>query len=238
MKDISFKDCVEFQDCFLFDGRFSPFEGVGDFRDYYPLVLMGEIGGLLNLSCKLARSPNSYKEEIEDECADIFVYLLLFGRMLDIHEEKQVLNSITPYWNRPVALFQAEAEFYDCCAEMLEKSLRFRYADKEQCFNEDYFSDFFLSILQASRYITDLSWQHIINKFHAKAIQKYTDPARFTLDGLYNGSFRININKLLAFIDDIGIRLPEKRIDFLRRMDELQSVYFYEPESKTDAISA
>jgi hypothetical protein len=232
VKDLSFKDCVEFQDCFLFDGKFSPFENVGEFRDYYPRVLVGEIGGLINLSCKLVRSPNIYDGDIEDECADIFIYLLLFGRMLDIHDRKQVFSLISSRWNEPVALLRTEEEYYDCCMGMIEKADRFLGPKEEQCYNEQYFHDFFLSILQASHYITGCGWQQIINKFHNKAIQKYTNPNCFTFDGLYKGSFRININKLLVFIDSVGIPLPEKRINFLRRVEVAQSIYFPEPSSK------
>jgi hypothetical protein len=226
MRDITLQDCIKFQDCFLFEGRFSPFENVSDFRDYYPWVLVGEIGGLINLSCKLARSPNMYDEDIEDECADIFIYLLLFGRMLEIHDQKQVLSLIDARWKEPVTPLRTEKEYYDCCMGMVEKALRFLKPEKEQCYSEEYFHDFFLSILQASLYITNRGWQQIINKFHQQVINKHTDPACFTFDGLYKGSFRININNLLIFIDNAGIQLPDKRISFLRRMELAQSTFF------------
>jgi hypothetical protein len=232
MKDLSLKDCVEFQDCFLFDGKFSPFEFVDNFRDYYPHVLMGEIGGLINLSCKLVRSPNIYDDEAEDECADIFIYLLLFGRMLEIHDKKEVFNLIGTHWNHNVAPLQTNSEYYDCCVAMMEKAIRFLKPGKEEYYNAEYFCGFFLLILQASKYRTKKEWRQVINKFHETVIQNHTNPNHFTLDGLYKGSFRINVEKLLAFTDMIDIQLPEKRINFLRRAALAQSRYFPEPPSE------
>jgi hypothetical protein len=216
----------------LFDGKFSPFENVDDFLDYYPLVLVGEICGLINVSCKLVRTPNIYTDDIEDECADIFIYLLLFGRMLEIHKEKQVFNLIRSHWRYPVAPLQTEKEYYACCLALNEKALRFLKPGREECYNDEYFRDFFLLILQVSNYITKKEWRQVINKFHEKVIQKHTDPNCFMFDGLYRGSFRINIDKLLAFADSIDIQLPEKRISYLRRVAVAQSVYFPEPSSK------
>jgi hypothetical protein len=152
--------------------------------------------------------------------------------MLEIHDQKQVLSLISSRWNEPVALLRTEKEYYDCCMGMMEKALRFLKPGKEQCYKEKYFQDFFLSTLQASCYITRLGWQQIINKFHVKVIDKHTDPVCFTFDGLYKGSFRINIKNLLVFIDNIGIQLPEKRISFLRRVEAAQSIYLSEPVSK------
>lgn len=232
MKDLSLQDCIELQDCFLFDGKFSPFENTDDFLEYFPLVLVGEIGGLINVSCKLVRTPNIYTDEIEDECADIFIYLLLFGRMLEIHEQKEVFNLIESHWNFPVAPLQTEKEYYASCLAMLEKALHFLQPGKAEYYNGEYFCDFFLSILQVSNYITKKEWRQVINKFHEKVIQKHTDPNYFTLDGLYKGSFRINIEKLLAFADSIDIQLPEKRISFLRRVAVAQSIYFSEHASE------
>jgi hypothetical protein len=232
MRDLSLQDCIEFQDCFLFDGKFSPFEFAGNFQDYYPRVLMGEIGGLFNLSCKLARSPNIYDDEVEDECADIFIYLLLFGRMLEIHDKKEVFNLIGKRWNHTVAPLQTEGEYYDCCMTMMEKAIRFLKPGKEEYYNAEYFCDFFLSILQASNYRTKKEWRQVINKFHEKVIQNHTDPNHFTFDGLYKASFRINVEKLLAFADRVGVQLPEKRMSFLRRAAVAQSRYFPELSSE------
>lgn len=226
MKNLSFYDCAEFQDCFLFDGKFSPFENVEDFREYYPRVLIGEIGGLFNLSCKLVRSPNIYENEIEDECADIFIYLLLFGRMLEIHDQKKVLGAINESWHEPVRQLVSEKEFFDCCTMMMEKSLRLLKPEREQCYTSQYFLEIFLLLLQASQYITQRDWQHTINKFHRQVILKHTDPASFTFDGLYKGSFRINVDKLLTFMDRINLQLPEKRIKILKRVAIAQSEYF------------
>jgi hypothetical protein len=225
MRDISFTDCVEFQDCFLFDGKFSPFENVGDFRKYYPRVLIGEIGGLLNLSCKVPRSANTYDDEIKDECADIFIYLLLFGRMLEIHDQKQVLCLIGKNWNEPVTVVLTEEEYYNECVGMIEKVCCFLKSGKEQYYNEGYFYEIFLSIQQASKFITKQNWQHIINKFHEQVIQKHTDVSHFTPDGLYKGGCRINIDNLLYFTRSVGVELPEKRIEFLQRMQVIQSKF-------------
>jgi hypothetical protein len=229
MRDITFQNCVEFQDCFLFDGKFSPFEMVGDFRTYYPRVLIGEIGGLLNLSCKVVRSAKMYDEEIRSECADIFIYLLLFGRMLEIHDQKQVFGLIAKHWNDHTAIMLTEEDYYKLCEDMIEKVLRFLKPEKESYYNESYFYEIFSSIRQASNFITKLNWQHIINKFHQDVIQTHTIPTLFTLDGLYRGSFRINIDSLLHFASKVGIELPEKRVDFLKRMKVAQSAFWSSP---------
>jgi hypothetical protein len=229
MRDILFEDCVEFQDCFLFDGRFSPFEKVDDlmdyypsgFRDYYPLVLIGEIGSLINLSCKEVRSPNIYDKEIEDECADIFIYLLLFGRMLEIHDKKRVFGLIQEHWKRPVAGAITRNNYYSECRKMMKKVERFLEPGKERLYNEEYFYEIFSSLQQVSMFATRLEWQQVINNFHTQVIQKHTDPNSFTPDRLYRGSFRINIEKLLGFVERVDAFLPEKRKDFLKRMGEL-----------------
>ena len=226
MRDITFQDCVELQDCFLFDGRFSPFEKVKDFRTYYPHVLIGEIGGLFNFSCKLVRSPNPYDEQIEDECADIFIYLLLFGRMLEIHDQKRVLGLVDKHWTNPVNTVHTEDGYYNQCKEMIEKVLCFLKPGKEHYYNDGYFYEIFSSLQQVSRFITKQDWQYIINKFHHQVIQKYTDVNCFTVDGLYKGSFRINIDGLLSFISNVGMELPEKRVDFLNRVKVLQSSFW------------
>lgn len=231
MKDLSFQDCVEFQDCFLFDGKFSPFEKVSDFRTYYPRVLIGEMGGLLNLSCKSVRSPNIYDEEIEDECADIFIYQLLFGRMLEIHDQKQVLGLIGKRWSAPVTALLTEEDYYNQCEGMLEDIQRFLKPERERCYNEDHFYKIFSSLQQVSKFITKQNWQHTINKFHQQVIQRHTDVNYYTLDGLYKGSFRINIDSLLYFIGKVGVELPEKRVDFLNRMKAVQSTFWPTPTS-------
>lgn len=226
MRDISFQDCIEFQNCFLFDGSFSPFEKVGDFRTYYPRVLIGEIGGLINLSCKLVRSANIYYEEVKDECADIFIYLLLFGRMLEIHDQKQVLGLIAKHWSDPVTIALTEEDYYTQCENMIEQALCFLRPGKDHYYNESHFYEIFSSIQQLSKFITKLDWQLVINEFHRRVIQTHTDPKFFTLDGLYKGSFRINIESLLRFTGKVGIKLPEKRIDFLNRMKTAQAAFW------------
>lgn len=226
MRDISFQDCVEFQDSFLFDGKFSPFESVGDFRTYYPRVLIGEIGGLINLSCKLRRSANIYSNEILDECADIFTYLLLFGRMLEIHDQKQVFGLIANHWSEPPAGPLTEEEYYNRCQGMMEMVFCFLKPGKEAYYNENHFYHIFSSIQQASNFITKLPWQYVVNQFHLDVIQKHTDPIHFTPDGLYKGSFRINIDKILRFIAAVELELPEKRVSFLKRIMVAQDAFW------------
>jgi hypothetical protein len=199
---------------------------VGDFRNYYPRVLLGEIGGLLNLSCKLARSTNIYDDEIKDECADVFIYLLLFGRMLEIHDQKPVFGLIRKHWSDPVTAVLTEEDYYHRCEEMMENVLCFLKPGRECCYNESYFYEIFSSIQQVSKFITKLDWQHIVNKFHQHVVHTHTGVNHFTLDGLYKGSFRINIDSLLQFTSRVGIELPEKRIDFLKRMKVAQSAFW------------
>jgi hypothetical protein len=188
---------------------------VEDFRAYYPRVLIGEVGGLFNLSCKQVRSVSIYNNEIEDECADLFIYLLLFGRMLEIHDQKQVLGLIARHWNDPVTITLTEEEYYNRCKDILEKVLCFLKSGKERYYNERHFYEIYSSIKQASKFITGLDWQSVINKFHQSVIQTHTNPNSFTSDGLYKGSFRINIDSLLRFIEKTDIKLPEKRVAFL-----------------------
>jgi hypothetical protein len=238
MRDISFQNCVEFQDCFLFDGKFSPFEKVSDFRTYYPRVLIGEIGGLVNLSCKMVRSANIYDEEIKDECADIFIYLLLFGRMLEIHDQKPVLGLIDRHWDDPVTIPLTEEGYYSQCESIIEMVLRFLKSEKELCYNEIYFYEMFSLLRQASKFITKLDWQHVINNFHHEVIQTHTDPKFFTQGGLYKGACHINIDKLLHFVGEVGVELPEKRVDFLKRMIVTQSTLWPMPSSGSSKKSA
>src|SRR5262245_15201145 len=201
MDDLSFHDCVEFQDCFLFEGHFTPFEDVKDFHTYYPRVLLGEIGGLINLACKQVRSVNIYTEEITDECADIFVYLLLFGRMLEIHDRKPVLGLIQEDWNQKIDGVLTEEDFYNECRSLIKKIDRFLDPEAGPLYNPSYFREIFWSLRRASRYITNREWQQVINDFHQQVLYKHTDVNNYTIDGLYRGCFRIHLDKLLGFAD-------------------------------------
>ena len=223
MRDISFEDCVEFQDCFLFDSHFSPFENVKNFRTYYPRVLIGEIGGLFNLCGKQCRSANIYDEEIMDECAAIFIYLLLFGRMLELHDGRNVLRLIQKHWNDRVPWSLTEEGFYQKCRDLLKKVDSFLDPDAAFLYDESHFYNIFISIQQVSRYITKLEWWEIINRFHKQVIYQHTDINNYTIDGLYRGCFRIHIDRLLCFVDKVRIELPEKRIYFLRRASRIQA---------------
>lgn len=226
MKNFSLNDCIEFQNCFLHDGKFSPFENVGDFRVYFPRVLIGEIGGLINLHCKLRRSCNKHDDEIEDECVDMFIYLLLLGRMLEIHDGKQVLGSIRECWNAPITPLASEEDLYQCLEEMIWSAFRLLKPGKELCYNETFFQGFFFSVQRVSEFVTSQSWQHLVNKFHQQVIEKHTAPMSFSFDGAYRGSFMMDIGHLLALIDKIEIKLPQKRIEFLARVNATQSIYF------------
>ncbi|HKX31763.1 MAG TPA: hypothetical protein VJ302_29025 [Blastocatellia bacterium] len=224
MKDISLEDCIELQKCFLIGDKFSPFEDEEDFRTYYPLVLIGEIGGVINLSCKLVRSPNTYEEEFKDEGADMFIYLLLFGMMLEIHARVKVFGLIQEYWDRPVATFSTEAEYYNHCLDLIKKVERFVRPGKEDLYTSEYFYEVFSSIQQVSQYVTKLDWQAVINNFHNKVIHKHSDPKAFTIDGTYNGSFQINIQKFLEFIIRVDAPVAKKRRDFLERLTKIQNL--------------
>lgn len=233
MRAITFQDCVEFQNCFLFDGKFSPFENIDNFQTFYPHVLIGEIGGLINLSCKTARSVNIYDDEIKDECADIFIYLLLFGRMLEIHDDKKVLGAIAERWSDPlITTLKTEEDFYHQCIKMLKMVLCFLEPGSESYYSERHFYEIFSTIRQVSEFKTKLSWQEVINTFHKIIIHRHTNPASFTMDWLYRGSGRMNIKKLLQFIRKIDMDLPVKRIEFLERIMEIQSkIWMVEPFS-------
>lgn len=222
MKDIKLQDCIEFQDCFLFDGRFSPFEDVDDFLDYYPRVLLGEIGGLINLSCKLVRTSRTYDEEIEDECVDIFIYLLLFGRMLEIHRQKEVFNSIRTAWDEPFPALRSKQKYNDCCASLMEMALRLIKPGKEQYYNDAAFHECFLVIRQASCFITNQSWQQLVNQFHRQTVIRHTDPTKLAFNGLFNGVFQIRMSSLLKFIEKVEIDLPQKRVKCLKELEAAQ----------------
>lgn len=223
LRDITFQDCVEFQDCFLFDGKFSPFENIDNFQTYFPRVLIGEIGGLLNLSCKSERSPNIYDDEIKDECADIFIYLLLFGRMIEMHQGKKVFGSIAENWSdSQTTRLKTEDDFYDQCMKMLKMVLCFLEPGSVTFYNERHFYEIFSTLREVSNYKTKLSWQQVINSFHQYVIHRHTNPITFTPEGLYKGSFQINIDNLLRLIDHIDLELPKKRVDFLKRMKAVQ----------------
>jgi hypothetical protein len=218
MKDVSFYLCVEFQDCFLFDDHFSPFEHVGDFRKYYPRVLLGEIGCLINASCKQPRSANLYDEEIKDECTDLFIYLLLFGRMLKIHKQIDVFGLIQKRWNDRIDGSISEDDFYNKCRGLMKKVDRFLDPEAEGLYNERYFYEIFLSIQQISRYQTGLDWQQVVNDFHRQVLVTHMDPKNITLDGWYKGVSRLDFGKLLGFIEKVDVNLPPKRIQFLERI--------------------
>jgi tRNA uridine 5-carbamoylmethylation protein Kti12 len=158
--------------------------------------------------------------------------------MLEIHDQKQVLSLIGKRWNEPVSVILTGEDYYDRCLGMIEKALCFLEPGREQYYNEDYFYEFFSSIQQISKFVTKHDWQQNINQFHREAILKYTDPNQFTLDGLYKGSFRIDTDRLLYLIDKVDMELPEKRVDFLKRVKVAQSMFLPTPSSKDSMKSA
>ena len=74
MKSITLKQCAKFQEIFFHDRVYSPYEIIKNY-DYFPMVILGEIGTLLNTYLKQYRSPNDYKKEIGN---DVQTYLFVF----------------------------------------------------------------------------------------------------------------------------------------------------------------
>jgi hypothetical protein len=218
MKDISLVDCIEFQDCFLYDGHFQPFETVKRYETYYPLALIGEFGGMIDLACKRVRSANLYTEQLTDECADMFVYLLLFGRMLEIHKEIKVLGLIDQNWSKMPDIIITDETFPMATSAFLQTLSELLRAEGIHPFTEHFFLRIFEHIKCFNRYLAQQEWQETINEFHYTALLKYTTPSAYTIDGRYKGTTHVDFRKLQCFIERIGVDIPLKRAAFLQRL--------------------
>ena len=221
MKNISFQECVEFQDCFYSDGVFYPFDLLNDFNNYFPLAIIGEFGGMLDIACKRIRSNNLYNDQLFDECADIFIYLLLYGRLIEIRNNRFVLNNIKKNWNRKSnfiisdeTLAARTAEFLCIIIDLLNQT--------HDSSPEIIFENIFEYIKAFNFYFNRKNWQETINRFHYFTVLKYTHPEAYTIDGWYKGSTQVNFSKLVTFVIRNEIEIPRKRIEFLNRMSEKQ----------------
>ncbi len=214
MKSITLNEAVKFQDIFWHDGVYSPYEEVKDIT-YYPLVVAGEVGTLLNSFLKQTRSPNSYKKEIENDCADIFICFLIYLLVLQKKDGKNRISALEKVWNvKPVRIVDLR-NFKKKCVLLIEKILSDDLKSTDSL-------EIFRSIKSLTSYVSNKNWQKIIDEFHAYAFEKFTEFENYTPDLWYRGSCYVDFQKLIDWGKKNSAELPPKRLLFLKRMASLQ----------------
>jgi hypothetical protein len=219
MKNISLRKTIDFQECFYHDGKFSPFELAQDYKIFYPLAIIGEIGSLINNKCKSIRSQHSYAENIVNDCADIFIYLMLFGRMLEKHEKFSIFDDIESKWETPEKEIKSEKDFCKHISLLNEKIATF-FTEDTKLYTSDFFGSIFSIIKDISFYLTSSHWQEIINKFHISTLEEFSQINKYTPDKWYAGSCYVDFDKLVNFIESSEIQIPKKRILFFKRLSQ------------------
>jgi hypothetical protein len=222
MKNIDLQSSLDFQEVFFHNNISSPYEFVDTWGYYYPLTVIGEIGTLLNNYCKSVRSPNNYKHDIENDCADIFVFFLTLGMMIERKTEYKVFSKIQSEWDTPVEKLEDEKDFIQKLKLLTDKVFLLTNDDREKYYNSDSFLELFILIKEISVYTTSKDWQEVINTFHLDTLEKFTTFNRYTPDLWYMGSCFVDFNKLLTWIQENDATLPKKRVLFFERMKKLQ----------------
>ncbi len=219
MKDIGLVACIEFQEVFFHGNISSPYEFAKNWETYYPLTVLGEIGTLLNNYCKQIRSPNNYRKEIENDSADIFIFLLTLGMMIERKKGKKVFSKIKADWSATHLQLRNESEFTKEVLSLINNTSKLLNKDN---YNEVFFLRLFKSIKAVSTYVTKRPWQEVINNFHSYTLDKFTEFDRYTPDLWYRGSCYVNFSSLRKWIEKNKVDLPPKRLLFLSRMEKLQ----------------
>lgn len=222
MIDLTLRDCVEFQEVFWHEGKYSPYEKVVKPLEYFVMATIGEIGSLINNYCKQTRSPNDYSKKIENECADIFIYLLTYILIVQKKKSLQLLESVEKNWSSPALNLKSEDLDYRLIS-LIEKVSFLLKPGYEKHLTSDYFLELFEMIKSISYYLTGESWQEIINEFHLSTFETHTDFNNYTPDLMYRGSSYINFANLISWAEKVKIKFPEKRKMFLQRMSKLQN---------------
>ncbi len=224
MKNITLDECISLQESFFHDGVFSPFEFVEDYHVFYPLAIIGEVGSLVNNFCKKIRSPNDYSSKIRNESADVFVYFLLFGRMIEKNEGLRVFGKIKENWDEEPSIIKDDFNFKGEIDILLKKISLFSSTEKNECYTEEFFYEIFKLIKDINFYVTGSTWQEIINEFHINVIKEFTNIKKYSPDLWYNGSCYVNFSKIIDFIKRNEVEVPKKVFLFLDRIEKLQSV--------------
>lgn len=231
MKNSTLDAAISFQEIFLHDGVLSPYEFVDSWETYHPLVLIGEIGTLINNHCKSIRSPNEYARDIENDCADIFISLLILGMLIERKTRYRVFSGIKKEWKTPAKGLRNEESLTKEMEVLISKVFLLTKAGKEKRYTADFFLRLFRSMKEVSSAVSGKSWQDIMNAFHADTLEQLTSFERYTPDLWYRGSGFVHFGKLLFWLQQNEIILPKKRVLFLKRMQALQE------QERADAYS-
>lgn len=223
MKNITLNSAISFQEIFVHGDVMSPYEFVDSWQEYHPLVVIGEVGTLINNRCKSLRSPNDYSSDIENDCADIFISLLILGMELEKKTQHRVLSGIKKEWNTPPKRLKDEADLLREMEALISKMFLLTKAGKGKYYTAEFFSEVFASMKEISGFASGKDWQDIMNRFHRDTLDRITNFERYTPDLWYRGSCFVNFEKLLAWVGQNDALLPKKRILFLERMKGLQS---------------
>ncbi len=221
MKSLGLRDAIEFQEIFWHDGVYSPYESVEDVHTYFAAVIAGEVGTLLNSYGKQARSPNNYQKEIEDDVADIFICLLIYGLIVQKKGNQDVFNDIELDWDTAPRRLATEKEFVAEAFALIQK-VSALVSGESKYLHPSYFLELFESIKAIGLFVTKKSWEEIFNDFHLFTFEKMTDFQRYTPDLWYRGSCWVNFQMLLEWGTKNEVQISPKRLLFLKRMSALQ----------------
>lgn len=226
MKDIRLGECIAFQDIFWHNGVYSPFEAIEEPSSYFALAMLGEIGTLLNAHMKASRSPNYYSKEIVDDCADIFVCLLLLLLTEQRAGPSRIFDALEAEWDKQgsfliASSFDFSNSVFRLIAHVEELA---RYEVEHTNPPSDLIVSIFNNLKAITFYLTGKSWQSIINSFHELVFQRHTDFQHFTSDTWYRGSALLRFDLLIQWAKRNELYIPPKRMMFLERMALLQEV--------------
>jgi len=220
ISNISLRSVLDFQEIFFHDNLCSPYEEV-DWHPFFTLATLGEVGTLINSYCKQVRSPNSYSAEIENDCADIFIFFITGLMLLERNEKRQVYRLVEEEWDKSAHPIANDKELISALNGIQKLLISVIEAESTQIYTEQLFLEFTKLIKSISFYLTESSWQSVINKFHIFTAEEFTTPNAYTPDLWYKGSCFVNFELLLKWINDNQVFIPKKRLLYIEHLLEI-----------------
>lgn len=215
-KLIDLYGCIELQECFFDGNAYSPFECVKEPLKFYPMALLGEIGCLINTQCKTVRSTHDYFDTICHDCNDIFLYLLLTGRILEKeYKNLKYSHALYKYWDK-IDSYEGYTDVFRLLSSLNRLALQMITDHSTQIFIE-----FFKLFQYTNLILTERNWPDTATESSLQVLEEIDQGKPITPDLYYNGSFYINFKRLLKFIHKYDIKIPPKRVLFYQRLGDV-----------------
>lgn len=228
---ISLEAAIAFQEIFAFtDGngvrRYTPFESVANPHTYFPLAVIGELGGVIDAHCKTGRRRRDYRLDAVNEAGDSFVYFLIYGLVLrdTMGESDFLIRAVEQHWDCPAVAIDNDSQLLHMYSNTVSQLSKLDDVSER---TKQVFGGIFSGIRSIGEYVTQLNWQAIIDAFHYSTLDMHLDPKRYTLDFRFQGSGHIDFDKLLEWIKAQSlaghVQVPDDLIKVFKRYSQISA---------------